>query len=246
MGDELLESFESAQLATIRAVREVLALVQEGTTEIALASALEESVRAQGFDAWFQRPRVQFGAPATPRRWMREKEPLRPGTVVEIHLAPANRDAFGSLGHAFVFGSDEEPEVLREARRLCQATCGFSSRWKTIGEVFVYAEAWAKNHRYALDETQTVGHLCFPRRGRAGWLWPYGARTATLMRRHQVQFFNYRRIHGVLSLAPRLVIGDQGCTFGELVVVDGDTKRIVGRPGTGAGAIEQIGWIPAE
>lgn len=240
---ELVAAFENAQQETISAVREVVAELREGTSEVALAGVLEEAVRSRGFDAWFQRPRVQFGAPVDPRRWMRDGRLLTPGTVVEIHLAPANRDAFGSLGHAFHFGDGPEPAVLATARELCRATCGFASRWKTVGEIYVYADAWANNRRHGLDRTETVGHVCFPRRGRAGWLWPYGARTAVLMRRHQIQWFNPRRTHGVYCIAPRVVVGDQGCSFGEMVLIDGDTKRVFGRGTEAAAGIEAIGRI---
>lgn len=240
---ELVGAFQSAQDATISAVGEVAQTLQEGMSEVAVAQALEAAVRDRGFDAWFQRPRVQFGAPADPRRWMSDKGELTAGTVVEIHLAPANRDAFGSLGHAFVFGGGPEPEVVRLARELCRATCGFASRWKTVGEIYVYADAWANNRRHSLDRTETVGHVCFPRRGRAGWLWPYGARTAVLMRRHQIQWFNPRRTHGVYCIAPRIIVDGQGCSFGEMVLIDGDTKAVVGRSHDGELGLERIGQV---
>jgi hypothetical protein len=229
--DGLLAAFESAQSATIRAVRHVVAELKEGQSEVEIARALESAVRDQGFHTWFQRPRVQLGAPAAPRRWMEDRPALREGTLVELHLAPANQDAFGALGAAFAFGGGPEPLLLQQARELCRATCGFASRWKCTGELYVYAQAWANNRRLQLDTTETVGHVCFPRRGRAGWLWPYGARTAALLRRHQIQWFNHRRMHGVFHIAPRLVSGSQGLTVGELVLIDGDRKRIIGRAG---------------
>ncbi len=45
-------------------------------------------------------------------------------------------------------------------------------------------------------------------------------------RRHQVHWFNHRRMHGFYALAPRLVRGDQACGFGEMVLIDGETRTL--------------------
>ena len=235
--EDLRSSFVRAQTETIAAVARVVQSLDTGMSELDIAQRLEEEVEDRGFVTWFQRPRVLFGAPVKPPLRMSGDPTLRRGTIVEIDLAPANDDAYGDFTTTICFGVDEEPELLRDARALCAASCGFASRWKCTGEVFVFADAWANNRLASLGTADAIGHACLPRRGRSGWAWPYAARMAIQMRRHQVHWFNHRRMHGFYALAPRLVRGDQACAFGEMVLIDGDIRMLVGRadgsaPGT--------------
>jgi hypothetical protein len=235
--DELREAFVRAQTETIAAVARTVAALERGMTELDVAKRLEDEVNDRGFVTWFQRPRVLFGAPIRPPLRMSETRKLTRGTLVEIDLAPANADAYGDFTTTVSFGMDEEPELVRDARTLCAASCGFASRWKCTGEVFVFADAWANNRLASLGSAGAIGHACLPRRGHTGWAWPYVARMAIQMRRHQVHWFNHRRMHGFYALAPRLVRADHACGFGEMVLIDGDTRSIIGRedgsaPGT--------------
>jgi len=236
---ELRAAFEHAQTETIAAVARTVAALDTGMTELDIARRLESEVADRGFVSWFQRPRVLFGAPAKPRLRMSADRKLAAGTIVEIDLAPANADAFGDFTTTVAFGMDDEPELVSDARALCRGVCGFASRWKCTGEVYVFADAWANNHRATLGEAGAIGHMCLPRRGRSGWAWPYAARVAIQMRRHQVHWFNHRRMHGFYALAPRLVRGEHACGFGEMVYIDGDTRRIVGR-----GHESEVGTLP--
>lgn len=235
--DELRAAFVHAQTETIAAVARTVAALAPGMTELDVAKRLEDEVNDRGFVTWFQRPRVLFGAPIRPPLRMSETRKLTRGTLVEIDLAPANADAYGDFTTTVSFGMDEEPELVRDARALCAASCGFASRWKCTGEVFVFADAWANNRLASLGSAGAIGHACLPRRGHTGWAWPYVARMAIQMRRHQVHWFNHRRMHGFYALAPRLVREDRACGFGEMVLIDGDTRSIIGRedgsaPGT--------------
>lgn len=235
--DELRAAFIHAQTETIAAVSRTVNALEAGMSELDVARRLESEVDNRGFVTWFQRPRVLFGAPVRPPLRMSAERTLKRGTIVEIDLAPANADAYGDFTTSLCFGVDEEPEIVRDARALCAASCGFASRWKCTGEVYVFADAWANNRLASLGSADAIGHACLPRRGRTGWAWPYAARMAIQMRRHQVHWFNHRRMHGFYALAPRLVRGDQACGFGEMVLIDGDTRSLVGRsdgsaPGT--------------
>ena len=225
----LRAAFEHAQGETIAAVARTVRALEVGMTELDIAHRLEAEVADRGFVSWFQRPRVLFGAPTRPRLRMSAEQKLTKGTIVEIDLAPANADAFGDFTTSLAFGVDEDPEILSDARALCRAACGFASRWKCTGEVYVFADAWANNRRASLGDAGAIGHMCLPRRGRSGWAWPYAARAAIQMRRHQVHWFNHRRMHGFYALAPRIVRGESACAFGEMVYIDGDTRLIVGR-----------------
>ena len=238
---ELRGAFVHAQTETIAAVARTVAAMQVGMSELDVARRLETEVSDRGFVTWFQRPRVLFGAPERPRLRMTEDRKLQPGTIVELDLAPANADAYGDFTTTVVFGSNEEPTLVRDARELCVATCGFSSRWKCTGELFVFADAWANNRRGSLGKADSIGHACLPRRGRSGWAWPYVARAAIQMRRHQVHWFNHRRMHGVYAIAPRLVRDGHACGFGEMVLIDGDTRVVIGREdGSALGTLPSV------
>ena len=229
------DAFASAQQRTIAAVAEVVRAAQAGQRAADLERALSEAALSRGFSGWFRPPlaRVagvdgQQGGPA-----------LRPGHIVELRLMPLDPDAYGAFGYSFRFGAGEEPAALRDARELSHNTCGFASRWKSVGELFVYATSWANNRRRSLGEARAIGHQCFPRRGRAGWLWPYASRSASSLRRHEIQWLNPRRMRGHYFVAPRLVAGAESACFGELILVDGDHKSVVGRAGRG-----EIGTLP--
>lgn len=229
-------AFAHAQVRTIAAVAEVVRAAAPGQRPADLERALAEAAARQGFSGWFRPPlaRVagvdgQRGGPA-----------LRPGHLVELRLMPLDADAYGAFAYSFRFGGGEEPPALRDARALCHNTCGFASRWKSVGELFVYASSWANNRRWSLGEARAIGHQCFPRRGRAGWAWPYASRGASSLRRHEIQWLNPRRMRGHYFVSPRLFAGADAACFGELVLVDGDHKEIVGRAGR-----EEIGALPA-
>ncbi len=237
--EDLRRAFWHAQTETIAAVSRTVAVLEDGMSELDVAHMLEAEVANRGFVTWFQRPRVQFGAPARPRLRMQANRRLQAGTLVEIDLAPANADAYGDFTTTIAFGMDQEPALLHDARELCRSTCGFASRWKCTGELFVYADAWANNHRASLGGAGAIGHVCLPRRGRTGWAWPYVARAAIQLKRHQVEWFNHRRMHGFYALAPRIVRGEHGIAFGEMVFIDGDQRLLVARENP-----SEIGTLP--
>lgn len=237
--EPLRNAFRHAQTETIAAVSRTVAALEPGMTELDVARRLESEVADKGFVTWFQRPRVLFGGPEKPPLRMSESRRLERGTLVEIDLAPANADAYGDFSTTVAFGATEEPRLVTDARELCRGTVGFASRWKCTGELFVFAESWANNRRAHLGEATAVGHVCFPRRGRTGWAWPYAARLAIQMRRHQVHWYNHRRMHGVYALAPRIVREGRACAFGEMVLIDGDTREVVGR-----NSIDDVGTLP--
>ena len=74
-----------------------------------------------------------------------------------------------------------------------------------------------------------MGHVILAREGLLDSVWPQGARVACLMRRNQIQWYNPRRLVGCYAVRPRLVSGDVGLAFEEMIYVDGDVKRILGR-----------------
>lgn len=229
---EIVSAFAHAQARTLRLAAQTLAELQAGTAPAAALAALESAARADGFTGWFAAPRVLVNG----RGDVDLARAPRPGALVELSLAPLDTDAFGAFASTVQVGGGEDAPLLREARDLCRSTCGFASRWKSTGELFVYATSWANNRRKSLGDATEIGHLCFPRRGRAGWVWPYAARAAVALRRHQIQWLNPRRMRGHFFVYPRLHSEGVSAGFGELIVVDGDLKAVVGRAAPGAAA----------
>ena len=226
---ETLAAFEAAQRATIRVLGTAIGELREGQSEREVSELLRRVATDSGFNAWYHEPEVRFGGDLSRFHRASDKRVLEQGTLVELDLGPANDKAYGDLGVAFAFGVDIQPAVVRDARELCRATCGYGSRWKTVGELYVFAQAWTVNHRVSLGDAKAVGHVCLAREGIADLAWPQSARAATYMRRNQIQWYNPRRMAGLYAVRPRLVSGKVGVAFEEMIYIDGDDKRIIGR-----------------
>jgi len=194
---------------------------------VALAESCAEE---QEFVGWFQRPQARINRQASGSSRSAASQSLTPGALLQLDLAPATEAAFGKLGVTMAFQA-EEPRVVTEARQLCEAACGFASRWKCTGEVFVFAQAWCNNRRMSLGETRSIGHACFPREGLAGSVWPKAARAAILLRRNQIQWYNPRRMTGVYAINPPVIVDEHTAQFEEMVFIDGEQKIIIGRSG---------------
>ena len=63
----------------------------------------------------------------------------------------------------------------------------------------------------------------------ASLAWPYSARALSLLRRNQVQWYNPRRMKGLFAIHPFIQKHDSFAGFAELIYVDEDTKKILGR-----------------
>lgn len=226
-----LPAFVDAQRRTLDLLRDLVPRLEAGMSERDVHELAHSRGSDLGFQSWFRAPVVRFGAPPDVR-WTdrpRRKPLLEIGTTVELEVAPATGDAFGDAGIALCFGVDKQPEIVDDARELCRAIVGFASRWKCVGELFVFAEAWANNHSGSLGGQRSVGFVAMtPDRSWAG-RWPGGAWAASLLRRNQVQFFNPRRMSGIYVLRPRMVANGQGASFAEMILVTPDSKQIIGR-----------------
>lgn len=229
LAPETLEAFDSAQRSAIRILGDAIGRLTEGQSEVDVVALLTQVAGDHGFHQWFHEPHVRFGGGFSRIYRASGERVLRPGTLVEIDLGPANDTAYGDVGVALAWGTAEEPRLVSEARDLCRAVCGFASRWKTVGELFVFASGWTNNHRRSLGDSKAVGHVCLPREGLVDMAWPTAAHAATLLRRNQVQWYNPRRMAGAYAIRPRLVHGDLSLAFEEMIYVDGDVKRVLGR-----------------
>lgn len=234
--NETLEAFEQAQRGAIRVLSQVVGQLREGQSEKDLVELARTVAGDQGFTEWYHEPEVRIGATLDRMHRPSADRVLTPGALVEIDLGPGNDVAYGDVGVSLAFGVTEQPQLVRDARELARATCGFASRWKTVGELFVFAQAWAVNRRMSLGESKAVGHVCLAREGFADLAWPEAARAATFLRRNQIQWYNPRRMAGLYAVRPRLVSGDKALAFEEMIYIDGDVKRVLGRD-----SLDQIG-----
>ena len=158
---------------------------------------------------------------------------LKAGDVATIDIGPATKDAFGDIATTVVLSDAgtamPEPKALAVARECVKACVAFSSPMKTVGEIYVYAKAWAANHRVTLASERSIGHALLPGEGLIGMNFPRFAHGATWFRRHQVHFLNPNRIRGMWAYRPLLSSDGIGASYEEAVYVDGDGRRILGR-----------------
>jgi hypothetical protein len=219
-------AFEDAQMRTFALLADVVRSLRAGAGEDECVRFAMRCARTRGFTGFFRPPVVRFD-PTAKRFALPSRRTLRAGSLVEIVLLPVTSDAFGHVAITFPFES--MPDALCEgARETCRAVLGFANRTKTSGELHVFAKAWAKNHRSRLTG-RSIGFHCPSREGAFGVAWPRGAWALTRLRRHQLEHLNPRLIRGVYAVRPRIAIGDHAASFGELLYVDGEEKRIVGR-----------------
>lgn len=226
------EAFDDHQRRAIALLDDVLGGLAAGMTERDVAALAESRRAAHGFDRWFHAPIVDIDA-----RYgllaRREHDRLAPGVPITIDLAPATAAAFGDVAVTVVFGGGAD-EIVDKAREVCRATCGYASHWKTIGELWVYAHAWANNRQCRLADERSVGHACLPPGGALRLGWPRSAHVATRLRRHQIGHLNPRRLRGVFAVRVPLTDGRRVAVFEEMIAVDDTHRRVLGRDGTGA------------
>ena len=230
--------FDHAQRTTIELMRTVVDSLELGMSEKDVYDLALEAAGAFGFTDWFAKPEVRFNGARSIFHRPSDKTKLKKGTLVEIDLAPATDNAFGDFGIGLCFGTDKEPAIIHEAREACRAICGFASRFKTVGELFVFSESWANNHRVSLGGARSVGHMVPLCEGPFATAWPKTARLSVFLRRCQVHFLNPRRVIGIYCLSPRIVADGKAMCFEEMVYIEGDEKRVLGR-----NSIDEIGTL---
>ncbi len=233
-----IAAFDHAQRMTIDLMRTVVDNLEAGMSESDVVDLALTQAGAFGFTDWFAKPEVRFDGARSIFHRPSSSTTLKKGTLVEIDLAPSTDSAFGDFGTGICFGVDEEPPIITEAREACRALCGFASRFKTVGELFVFAESWANNHRVSLGGARSVGHMVPLCEGLFATAWPKTARAAIFLRRCQVHFLNPRRVIGIYALSPRVVLDGKAMCFEEMVYIEDDEKRILGR-----NSIDEIGTL---
>jgi len=231
MDSTVIADFEDAQRRAIALLSAVHGRVEAGQSERDIAELATSLLSIHGFEGWFHPPEVQIGVHTTQAPIWRIPSPsirLKPNDALLISLGPWGGRAFGDIGSTFVFEGDEPP-ILEIARACTRATCGYASRYKCIGELFIYAQTWALNNRLSLANRRSIGHALLPPEGPLAWNFPRSAHAATWLRRHQIHFLNPRRMTGIFAIRPQITDGRLGASFQEVVIVDGDVHRVLGR-----------------
>ncbi len=235
MDQAVLAAFDDAQRRGLALLKDVLDQLSEGMTEVELADAARDLAPNRGFSKWFHPPEVLFGErTASNAVWKTPsaKSRLRRGELVTVLLGPSDSEAYADVGLTRVFDLAEAaspPPVLSVAREAVRATAGFASQWKTVGELYIYARAWAVNHRMDLVHERSIGHAILPRDGLLAAGFPMSAHSTTWLRRYQVHRLNPNRVSGMWALRPQIADGKAAAQFAEIIYVDGPDKRILGR-----------------
>ena len=238
MDATVIQRFDDAQRRAIALLGDVVAELREGQSEADIAALAVERLGTHGFDTWYHPPEVHIGKRTRKTGLMSSpSSSVRLGAddLVEIDLGPATADAFGDTGGTFRLNGTE-PKLIQDARECARAVCGYANRWKTTGELYVYAQAWAVNHRLKLASKRSIGHAVLPCEGLVATGWPRSAHVATLLKRNQIHFLHPVRLDGMYAVRPKLTDGSVAASFEEMIVVSGDERRILGRD-----SIEQIG-----
>lgn len=224
-----IANFDRDQRSAIQLMNHCLPLIQKGMSEKSVISLFEQHVESFGFLGFLRRPVVHFDHRPTFRFGPSSNRTLHKGAVVQLHIQPYSSDAFGNIGLSFTFDAPSIP-IVTKARDLCIATSTFAGHTKKSGELMVFAQSWATNHRTELDQ-ESIGHFCLPNSnaGLFGGLWPNSMRGLTQLRRYQIQWFNPRPLDGIYALHPDIRQDNRRLGFAELILVTPEERRVLGR-----------------
>ena len=238
--DKTIDAFDDAQRRGWRMLSDIARQIVVGMSEVDIDAAAREKLKDHGFDRWFHAPHIRVGQRAA-RPWARPstKARLAEGDLVVLDLGPSNGDCFADVGVTLRVGAGAEPEVLRQARECVRGCIGYASQWKTVGELYVYARAWAVNHRLTLASERAVGHAVLPPEGLLKAGYPKSAHLATLFLRHRMHFLHPVRMSGMWAFRPVFSDGVQAAAFEEVLSIRGDEKRILGRA-----SLAEVGTLP--
>jgi hypothetical protein len=223
----MVETFDDHQRRSIEMLDDSMRALAAGMTTGELVALFTTMLKKHGFDRWFRRPRVSLAS-----------KKLSPGDLVTIELAPATATGFGSVGASTVFGESDATGLVCTAREVCLATAGYASSLKCEGELFYYARSYARSRQMDLGPCRSIGYRCIPPWGGLSPGYPRSARVASWLSRHQIHKLNPRRMRGFYALRPPVSDGKRVAAFQEMIFVDEDGRRVMGRE-----SLEDIGSV---
>jgi len=225
----IISNFDRDQRNAIALMNSCLPLLQHGMSELEVVRLFEQRASNFGFLGFLRRPVVHFDYRPVFRWGPSEQRCIKKGSVVQIHIQPYSDEAFGNIGLSFSFDSPDLP-IVHKARELCIATSTFAGYTKKSGELIVFAQSWATNHRTKLDQ-ESIGHFVLPNSnsGLFGSFWPRSMRLMTQLRRYQIQWFNPRPLNGIYAIHPDIRQDNRRLGFAELILVTPEERRVLGR-----------------
>ncbi len=229
---EPIRAFDDAQRRAIAMLQDIRERLEAGMSERDIVELAETRLETHGFDRWFHPPEVRVGPDAGRSRIVKRASAgrkLEPGGLVAIDIGPATADAYGDIGFTLCFGG-EEPAVVDVARECVRACVGYASRWKTVGEIWIFARAWAVNNRMELATEGAVGHRVLPKEGLLAAGFPRSAHAATHLRSNRIHRLHPVRMKGMFAIRPAIADGKgYSAAFEEMVWIQDEHRKILGR-----------------
>jgi methionine aminopeptidase len=239
----VVAAFDDAQRRSITMLGDIFARLETGMTRRDIEELAETRLGDYQFSGWYHPPEAAIGdkiAKQSPIRMPGAGKTLAVGDLVSIDIGPGTAEAYGDIGATRLFGGGEEPMVLVQAREALRASCGYASRWKTCGEIFIFAQAYAVNHRLLLVNESAVGHRVLTREGMLARGFPRSAHLATLLPRNRLHKLNPVRMDGMFAVRPVLADGPWAAAFEEMLYIHEDVRVVLGRD-----SLADIGNLPS-
>lgn len=226
-----IRAFDDAQRRAIAMLKDIRERLEAGMSERDVVELSETRLDAHGFDRWYHPPEVRIGDDAGAgslvyRPSARKK--LEPGGLIGIDIGPGTTEAYGDIGFTLCFGGDE-PAVVGVTRECVRACCGYASRWKTVGEIYVFAAAWAVNNRMTLSSESAVGHRVLPKEGILATGFPRSAHAATHLPGNRIHRLHPIRMKGMFAIRPAIADKGYSASFEEILWIQDDQRKVLGR-----------------
>jgi methionine aminopeptidase len=237
-----IAAFDDAQRRALALLSDVVSRLEAGMHARDVADLAETRLGEHGFSTWYHPPEVEIDGDIGRKARLPRigKGPaIAAGSLVAIDLGPATTDAYGDIGVTRVFGGGEESFVVQQARECTRAACGFASRFKTCGELFIVSQAWAVNNRLKLRNENAVGHRLLTRDGLIDNGFPRSAHLATLLPHNRLHRLHPVRLNGMFAVRPVLTDGAQSASFEEAIYIHEGTKVVLGRE-----SLADVGTLP--
>lgn len=229
---EPVRAFDDAQRRAIAMLKDIRERLEAGMSERDIVELAETRLETFGFDRWYHPPEVHVGPDAGKGRLLNRpsaSRKLEPGELVAIDIGPGTPDAYGDIGFTICFGG-EEPAVVSVARECVRASCGYASRWKTVGEIWIFANAWAINNRMQLASEGAVGHRVLPKEGLVATGFPRSAHAATHLPKNRIHRLHPIRMKGMFAVRPAISDGKGwSAAFEEIVWIQDEHRKVLGR-----------------
>jgi methionine aminopeptidase len=229
---EPIRAFDDAQRRAIAMLKDIRARLEAGMSERDVVELAETRLETYSFDRWYHPPEVHIGPDAGAGRLFNRassRNKLEAGGLIAIDIGPGTTESYGDIGFTLCFGGDE-PAVVDVARECLRAACGYASRWKTVGEIWVFARAWAINNRMTLASESAVGHRILPKEGYVSTGFPRSAHAATLLPGNRIHKLHPIRMKGMFAIRPAIADRDgQVAAFEEIVWILDEQRRVLGR-----------------